>query len=208
MKWANGRTQPEYTLFAPQGGASLQIIYEAVPVGNGPGLPGAYYNDPELDLDGEPVFERIDSVIDFRWGNSSPHSSITKDYFTVRWQGEIQSIYEDEYTFYIRSDDGARLWIGDSLVIDNWVAQAPKEVSETSIPAQGANTRSAWNTWKSKADRKSTCRGAVRGSKKRLCPSGSCIHPQYFTHPKCRDMSGWNENGNYARDLTEPDLRT
>ena len=32
-------------------------------------------------------------------------------------------------TFYVRSDDGCRLWIDDQLVIDEWHGQPPTEFS-------------------------------------------------------------------------------
>ncbi|MEZ4773952.1 MAG: PQQ-dependent sugar dehydrogenase [Bacteroidia bacterium] len=206
LRWTNGHTQPEYTLFAPPGGTSLRIIYEAVPVGNGPGLPGAYYNDLELDLDGDPVFERIDSVIDFRWGNSSPHPSITKDYFTVRWLGEIQSIYEDEYTFYIRSDDGARLWIGDSLVIDNWVAQAPKEVSGNIYLRAGRKYPIRMEYMEIKGGSEVNLSWSSPRIEKEIVPQRQLYPPPIFYPSTVQGYVWLDENGNYARDLTEPGI--
>lgn len=88
--------------------------------GQGVGLKGTYYNDIALSV---PVFSRIDSTINFQWGKGSPHPSINIDAFSVRWSGEIEPMFSDEYTFVTRSDDGARVYINDSLVVGGWYNQ-------------------------------------------------------------------------------------
>lgn len=42
------------------------------------------------------------------------------DNFSIRWTGEIEIPYTDEYRFRIRSDDGMRLWIDGQEVISRW----------------------------------------------------------------------------------------
>jgi alpha-L-fucosidase len=39
--------------------------------------------------------------------------------FAVQYRGFIQIPEDGVYTFYVASDDGSRLWIGDTLVVDN-----------------------------------------------------------------------------------------
>ncbi|MFN0033828.1 MAG: PQQ-dependent sugar dehydrogenase [Saprospiraceae bacterium] len=109
-------------------GLTLHARYSAYPLGNGTGLHGEYFVDPEFDLDEEPTVLRLDTLIDFNWGNASPFpNQIPVNGFTVRWSGFIQPFFSEDHTFYVRSDDGCRLWIGDSLIIDKWVAQGPIE---------------------------------------------------------------------------------
>ena len=85
---------------------------------NGQGLTGNYYDGMSFN-----TFElnRTDANINFDWGNGSPASAVTQDTFSVRWTGYVTPAYSEEYTFYINSDNGRRLWIGDSLVIDKWI---------------------------------------------------------------------------------------
>jgi endoglucanase len=45
------------------------------------------------------------------------------DTFSVRWTGQIQPKYTEEYAFKTTSDDGVRLWINGKLVIDHWKDQ-------------------------------------------------------------------------------------
>lgn len=93
-----------------------------------PGLSGHYYSTPELS---GKMIERVDAQINFRWGTAAPMSGIPADRFSVRWEGEIETLNEGNYTFHLRSDDGARLFVDGSPVIDRWRPQAESEHSGT-----------------------------------------------------------------------------
>lgn len=85
--------------------------------GNGNGLKGEYYNNRNLtDL----KFSRIDETIDEYWEYYSPDYRIDKETYSIRWTGQIQPLYSEEYTFITTSDDGVRLWVNGSMLIDNW----------------------------------------------------------------------------------------
>ncbi|ASZ13315.1 RICIN domain-containing protein [Chitinophaga pendula] len=88
------------------------------PVGNGNGLNGAYYKGLQFD---SLVFVRTDANIDFDWGNGAPGAGIPNDGYSIRWTGKIAPRYSGEYTFYLTSDNGRRLWINNQLVIDKWL---------------------------------------------------------------------------------------
>jgi len=51
------------------------------------------------------------------------------DFFSVRWRGQVQPQYSQEYTFYANTDDGVRLWVDGRLLVDNWVNQGLTEKS-------------------------------------------------------------------------------
>ena len=85
--------------------------------GSGNGLLGIYFDDATLTTS---VFERTDTTVDFDWANGSPDPRIAPDTFSVRWEGEIEPLFSETYTFYTSSDDGVRLWVDDQLVVDNW----------------------------------------------------------------------------------------
>jgi glucose/arabinose dehydrogenase len=94
----------------------------------GTGLQAEYYNNIDFtDL----VLTRTDATIDFAWGSGSPDPIIGSDTFSVRWAGQIESLYSETYTFYATSDDGVRLWVDDELLIDGFVDQPPREYSGT-----------------------------------------------------------------------------
>lgn len=87
-------------------------------IGIGTGLRGEYYNNMDLT---DHKFNRTDEVINFNWHKGSPHISIFPDSFSARWTGKIQPLYTENYTFYLTSDNGRRLWINGQLLIDEWV---------------------------------------------------------------------------------------
>jgi hypothetical protein len=88
-----------------------------------PGLLGEYFSNQ--DLKGKPVYVRRDSTINFIWGTGSPDPTIPVDYFSVRWTGKICLSKEDTLSrIKVISDDGVRVWIDDSLLVDGWQDQA------------------------------------------------------------------------------------
>jgi hypothetical protein len=86
--------------------------------GHGDGLNAMYYDN--ADFTGSSV-SRIDPFIDYDfWGTGSPATGISSDSFSVRWSGFIEPPTGDTYTFTTSTDDGARLWIDDQLIVDHW----------------------------------------------------------------------------------------
>ncbi len=87
--------------------------------GTGDGLNGNYYTGMNLV---SYKYTRIDPQINFDWGESNPGSPLANNYFSIQWTGFIEPRYSEEYTFYITSDNGRRLWINDQLIIDKWIS--------------------------------------------------------------------------------------
>jgi hypothetical protein len=73
----------------------------------------------------------VDPIINFDWGTGSPDPIVPNDGFSVRWTGQVVPTYSETYTFYTRTDDGARLWVNGALLLDHWVNQGPTEWSGT-----------------------------------------------------------------------------
>ena len=100
-------------------------------VGNGTGLRADFY--PNIDLTGTPVMQRLDATVDFDWGNGSAAKVLSADAFSARWTGQIVSPITGEIMFTTVSDDGARLFIDDQLVINNWSERTKHEQSSAPI---------------------------------------------------------------------------
>jgi GH43 family beta-xylosidase len=98
------------------------------------GLFGTYTNTTGGSM------SRVDSTVDFNWGAGSPDIAINNDNFRVAWSGQIRANFSEEYLFSIASDDGARLWIGNELVIDNWTNQSGSQASGTKTLEAGKRT--------------------------------------------------------------------
>jgi len=87
-----------------------------LPMGDGQGLKGEYFKGAGFD---SLVYTRIDKKVDFEWGANGPLSATGKDDFSIRWTGQIQPLYTEEYTFRLTSDDGARLTINGNILFDS-----------------------------------------------------------------------------------------
>ena len=98
---------------------SLEVVYHSIPLGTGSGLLGSYYGSIS-NVPSEPLQQRVDSVIDFVWEDNPNVKGIPKDRFMVVWTGYIEPILSGSYTIKTFTDDGLRLWIKDSLIIDAW----------------------------------------------------------------------------------------
>lgn len=86
---------------------------------SGDGLHATYYNN--IDFTGATV-EKIEEV-NFpygTWDTGSPVPGIDPDTFSVAWTGQIEAPVSEEFTFYVATDDGVRLWVNDRLLIDQW----------------------------------------------------------------------------------------
>ncbi len=138
-EWNDGSQARFFSFDTPVEGDTLLARYQSAPLGLGDGLLGRYWSDQDQTFDGAATLTRIDSQINFDWGGGSPHSSVSDDFFTARWMGFIQPLFDAEYTFYTVSDDGVRLWINNQLIIDKWIPQPPTEWSGT-ITLQAGET--------------------------------------------------------------------
>jgi len=92
------------------------------------GLTGVYYDNQ--DFTGA-NFIRVDPTINFNWGYGSPMSGIAPDSFSVRWSGQVLAQKTETYTFYVRSDDGAKLTVNGQVLVNKMVAQSATEWSGT-----------------------------------------------------------------------------
>lgn len=89
--------------------------------GNGTGLYGVYYKNysRSYNPDEEICGERIDSQLDFDWAAGGPYSGITNN-FSALWTGKIIIPFNGTYSFTAEFDDGIRLIIDDTIVLNDW----------------------------------------------------------------------------------------
>ena len=104
-----------------EGESVVAILSEyLVPAGSpgGNGLSGVYFNN--MDLSGTPTLTRIDSQVNFDWGEGSPDPSINADQFSVRWTGKLVPPESKTYELAVTKDDGVRLYIDGAPLINEW----------------------------------------------------------------------------------------
>jgi hypothetical protein len=76
-----------------------------------------------LTLTGSPAVTRCEQAIDNGWGTGSPVAGVGADNFSVRWSGRF-TFRGGSTTFVATADDGVRVRLDGSVVIDQWRDQA------------------------------------------------------------------------------------
>jgi hypothetical protein len=84
----------------------------------GQGLYAEYYTNS--DFNGTPKHTRIDTQIDFTYGNGGPFEDMASDNFSAIWTGRFIPEKTGLYKFVLRSDDGSRFYIGGERIINHW----------------------------------------------------------------------------------------
>ena len=87
---------------------------------------GEYFANPHLA--GSPVAVRDDATVDFNWSDGSPMLGMDRDNFSVRWTRNV-NFPAGRYRFTVTSDDGARLWVNNQMLIDQWHPQTVRSHS-------------------------------------------------------------------------------
>jgi hypothetical protein len=85
------------------------------------GLLASYYTN--IDLSGTPAVQQGELGVNYSWGLDSPGMGLPIDVFSARWSGYVTAPVSGTYTFYVTSDDGERLYVNGSLLVDKWVNQ-------------------------------------------------------------------------------------
>ena len=83
----------------------------------GDGLTGEYFSNESWS--GTPLVQTC-PVINHVWEDRVPfYSSLPRDHFSVRYTGYILAPYTETYTFSIRADDRASLWVNNQQIVTN-----------------------------------------------------------------------------------------
>ena len=110
----------------------VEATFEEVPA-IGTGLRAEYFRN--RNFKGIP-FRRSELNIDFYWGRESPPSipvqapfteAFPKDEFSIRWTGRLKAPRTGNYKIYTTSDDGMRVFLNDTLIIDKMDISAKNE---------------------------------------------------------------------------------
>jgi hypothetical protein len=124
----------EVKYYEAGGEAAAQLSWAQV-TGIGPiyGWQGEYFNNTQLV--GQPILIRSDGqTINFDWGTDAPGAYVNSDQFSVRWTQMLPFVV-GRYRFTVAADDGVRLWVNDTLIIDEWRDQAESWFSaEINLP--------------------------------------------------------------------------
>ena len=82
-----------------------------------PGLKAEYFGSK--DLSGTALRIATEAV-DFDWSTNAPGGGVPADNFSVRWSGWLEPGVSGNHVIQTESDDGVRVWVNNTLVIDQW----------------------------------------------------------------------------------------
>ncbi len=77
------------------------------------GLRGEYFADEEFK---NLKLTRVDPKLDFGWGVGSPDPLLPNDHFSIRWTGQVEPRYSQNYVFHVDADNSAQLWIEGNAI--------------------------------------------------------------------------------------------
>ncbi|MGC9523129.1 MAG: PA14 domain-containing protein [Anaerolineae bacterium] len=82
---------------------------------------GEWYAEyfPNTALSGGPVLTRYETDLTHEWSTGSPGAGIPADGFSARFTRDVW-FEAGTYRFTYRADDGIRVWVNNTLVIDDW----------------------------------------------------------------------------------------
>ena len=78
------------------------------------------------NLSGNPALTRTDLAIDFNWGRNAPAPGLPVDDISVRWTRQA-NFDAAVYRFKVLVDDGARFYVDNQLVLDEWEDESARE---------------------------------------------------------------------------------
>ncbi len=138
----NLRPQVSLTLFVPREHAgplrqssrrTEAFLPLGTPVALARGLVASYFKGRQLL---PPAYRvEVQKVVEFEYDDKSG-----KDFTppaSIRWDGYLKVPKTGEYSFFLTSDDGSRLWIDDVLLIDNWGEHAADTKAASATLAGG-----------------------------------------------------------------------
>lgn len=119
-----GATPLRLEYYDSRGGAVLRLAWERTDQSAAPAPTarwrGEYFNN--TNFTGPAALVREDENIDFDWGGGAPGIGVNADNFAVRWVRTVD-FPAGIYRFRVRLDDGARLWVNNQLLLDQWRLQ-------------------------------------------------------------------------------------
>jgi hypothetical protein len=121
-------------MFEAGGAAYATLRWERLDI---TGWRGEYYNNTTLS--NYPIVVRDDGAnINFDWLGQSPDPVIQSDQFSARWTRSV-TFTAGVYRFDVFHDDGARLYVDNSLVLQNWCSNCSLTDSAAVVLSAGSH---------------------------------------------------------------------
>jgi hypothetical protein len=116
------------------GGARVHVWWERISSPTYPDWKGEYWKN--RDLSGSPALVRNDPSIIFNWGTDAPAVGLPSNNFSVRWSRQV-TFSSGRYRFYALADDGIRVRLNDTVIINEWHDSDGQKVYTADVSTDG-----------------------------------------------------------------------
>ncbi|HUO84994.1 MAG TPA: PQQ-dependent sugar dehydrogenase [Thermoanaerobaculia bacterium] len=102
---------------------------------DGEGVLAEYFGDESMR--GLLEEQRIEETISFDRAAPGPWPS--EGTLTARWRGRLRPLFTDDYHLQIESSGGVRLWLGETLLIDDWTENPERTLRTAKVRLQAGS---------------------------------------------------------------------
>jgi hypothetical protein len=134
-----GLARGEHTLrleyFENRGTAVVRLSWEKLRNPTFPEWKAEFW--PNKDFSGSPVLVRNDPKVEFDWDTQAPAVGVPQDTFAARWTRTLD-LAPGLYRFSLRANDGVRLYVNGTRLIDEWHSSNGSATYTTELVLSGS----------------------------------------------------------------------
>ncbi len=160
-----------------------------------PGLKASYFANRYLA--GQPAKVQTDGTVDFNWSASGPTGlGGQQQEYSVRWQATLPDLAAGDYSFAVTSDDGARLFVDDDLLIDDW-NEHPLTTNSATTTLSGVTHRLVLEYFQASGPAEVRLAWTPPGGSQTIVPA-SALRPHYLNQTSVISPSGMVSFSHFA----------
>lgn len=159
------------------------VDYTTITDFEGFGLTTRFFSDQTLTTE---VRKFVQATIDSQGTSSAPPVyGVSATDCSARHEGKYKAKYTETYTFYVTHDDGAKLWVDGTLIVDEWGTTGTHSGTIALTAGQFYDIKLEWfngaGNWDIRLEHESTSQARTTVPAKFLYPKPES-RPRYESH--------------------------
>ena len=132
---ARGAHSLRLEYFEDRNQASVRLYWEKVSQPSFPDWKAEFWSN--TNFSGNPALVRNDAEVEFDWGMQAPAAGVPADRFSARWTRTLD-LSAGLYRFSLRANDGVRLYVNGTRLIDEWHSSNGSATYTTELVLSGS----------------------------------------------------------------------